>query len=185
MTRAPILLVRHTEAATANTLTGWTDVSLSAAGEAAIAPLARFLALRRPSRVFSSDLRRCRRLAEAIAREAELPPPDYRPALREEAFGRWEAKTWDELLASPERELAQAFLEDFVERAPTGGESFGAMGARILAEFRLIQAEATGKRPIVVVTHAGPMRILRCATFGVSFQRAFDFDVPFGAVFEV
>lgn len=185
MTRAPILLVRHTEASTRNTLTGWADVPLTAAGEAAVAPLAKALAARNPSKVFSSDLQRCRRLAEAVATEASLPPPDYRPALREEAFGRWETRTWEEVLATPDGEQVRTFLEDFVARAPGGGESFGALGVRVLEEFRQIQVEATGDRPVVVVTHAGPMRILRCATFGVSLQRAFDFDVPYGAVFEV
>lgn len=178
------LFVRHTEIVGREHLFGWSDAELSPAGEAALEPLARKVASLRPSRVFSSDLTRCRRLASAIARSSGLPEIQLRPDLREENFGRWEGRPWEDLLRGPDGVEARAFLAGFTWRTPPDGESFGSMAARVFEESDRIERECDGDGLVAVVTHSGPMRALACRAEDLALTHAMDsrFEQPFGGL---
>ena len=96
--------------------------------------------------VWSSPLRRCRALAEALH---QAPLLDER--LAEMDFGAWEGRPWD---AVPRAEL-DAWAADVGGYAPPGGESPRAVQQRALA----FVAELTVPEA-VVVTHAGVIRML-------------------------
>ena len=96
--------------------------------------------------VFSSPLRRARRLAEALSANVQI---DER--LREIHFGEWEEKPWSEIDC---HEL-NAWAEDLLHFVPPGGESVAALQARALDFVVTLNLPCAA-----VVTHAGIMRAL-------------------------
>lgn len=99
--------------------------------------------------VYSSDLSRCASLAALLGEDVTLTT-----ALREQAFGAWEGRTWDEL--GP---LTDALWADYVRVRPPGGESFGDLYRRVVDWWSTVgHAEE-----IVIVAHAGSIRALLCA----------------------
>ena len=85
--------------------------------------------LPRPDGVISSDLSRCRALAERIAADLDLPLWTT-PALREQQMGAWEGRSWESLTAEDEPRI-QAYWADYLTAAPPGGESFAELAARV------------------------------------------------------
>lgn len=103
--------------------------------------------------IFSSPLRRARRLAEALAQalEADLRLDDR---LREIDFGAWEGQRWD-AIARPE---IDAWAADVLGYAPPGGESVAALQIRAHAFADALEAD--GHAHAAVVSHAGMLRAL-------------------------
>lgn len=154
-------LFRHGEVqgGTGRYCRGQADVPLSARGmEQARAAVAWYAGRHPPpDRVFSSDLGRCRSLAERFGLPVELVP-----ALREQHMGAWDGRTWEELtLADPEGTLA--YWGDYVNARPPGGESFGEVYARATAWWEQVAPEGR----VVVVTHIGVIRALLCHWLGL------------------
>jgi alpha-ribazole phosphatase len=170
-------LTRHAPtAAPQKQVVGHRDAPLSEEGRAAAADFANACAARLdgpPARLVSSDLRRARDTAAALAaRWDRTVETDAR--LRELHFGAWEGRTWAEV----ERDDAEAlsdWMTDWVHAAPPGGESFAALADRVeawLGDQRF--GEAT-QRPVFVVAHAGVLRALLCRTLGLPLSAAFGF----------
>lgn len=103
---------------------------------------------RRFARVVSSPLIRCRVLAETVAQGAPLLL-DARWA--ELDFGDWEGQPWARIPRRP--------LDDWAARPwdfqPPGGESTRALVDRVRAALADLAAEPG---PVLVVSHAGPLR---------------------------
>jgi broad specificity phosphatase PhoE len=145
---------------------GHTDLALSDLGKTharAIAATVRGDGFRK---IYSSDLRRARETARAIADAYGMPiVEDAR--LREFDFGRWEGSTWDEILAqSPE--LAQRPRGAARYYRPAGGESFERVRRRVRAF--LDDLVARGESPVAVVTHAGALHAF-CAELQLQATR--------------
>lgn len=128
---------------------GHTDIPLSEAG------LARMRGLRLPppfasARIYSSPLLRARQTAEALG----LPPPILDARLMEQNWGHWEGRSRTEIMA---REGADVFVRHGLGEAfqPPGGESTGALHARVAAFLKDIAAEAADA---VAVAHLGVLR---------------------------
>jgi len=98
---------------------------------------------------YTSPLRRCRLLAEALH-----PTPLSDPRLREMHFGAWEMRPWHLV----ERAALDAWAADPLEYTPPQGESVAALQARV-HEF-VIEARRNGVRDAVLVTHAGVMKVI-------------------------
>ena len=127
---------------------GHAQIGLSAKGRAQAADVARELAADPPDAVYSSDLARARETAEIIAAKLGLPVTlDAR--LREIDVGEWAGLTRDEVAA---RFPGASRWRD--------GETHEAMGARILTRLHELAAEHQGER-VLVVTHGGPIRVVR------------------------
>ena len=139
-----IWLVRHTPVRVApGTCYGRSDLALAdPAGLAAIAA-----ALPRGVPVISSPARRCTALAAAID-----PGFGTDPRLLELDFGAWEGLPWDDV----PRAALDAWAADPWGFAAPGGESGHALFARIQAFWG-----ATPQRPLIIVAHGGPLRLLR------------------------
>lgn len=120
---------------------GHADVSISAAGRDALAPLP---AMEYQS-VWSSDLRRCRETAVALGLR-----PAFSAALREFDFGEIEGATWDSLDAK-----TKAALLDYETFAAPGGETVAAFAARVEG---FVDALAAGHH--LVLTHGGVIQHL-------------------------
>ncbi|MCY2960095.1 MAG: histidine phosphatase family protein [Planctomycetota bacterium] len=169
-------LLRHGEVAalTDRVVRGQMDAALSPRGVEQGEQLARWLAGHEPapSIVWSSDLVRCRGLAERIARDHGVPLR-IDPRLREQSMGAWEGRTWAQITAA-EPAAVTAYWEDYYTARPTRGESFADMETRANAWWNDIQREHRGER-IQVVTHVGVIRALLCRALGVPGSQALRF----------
>ncbi len=96
--------------------------------------------------VYSSPLRRARKLAKALSPNALV---DDR--LSEIDFGEWEGRLWDDI----DRDQLDAWAGDVLGFTPPGGESVAALQRRAL-DF----AASLEHREVAIVTHAGVMRAL-------------------------
>jgi broad specificity phosphatase PhoE len=188
---------------------GQTDVDLSLAGKSSLKSLAGEACRLFPDRVISSDLKRCRLLAEEIAGRLRIRPV-FDPIWREIDFGLWENRTW-EAIRREETEAFAGWVADFVATAPPGGESFLQLQKRALSAIDAMLPDRTeemaqtnscasdgphlhtsfsisptdapkGVPAALVVTHAGVMRAAYAAFASLPLSRAFDYQIPFGGM---
>ena len=153
---------------------GHTDVALSAEGLAAIERIAENAARAEPGRILSSDSRRCRMLADAIAAKLDIcPGPDA--IWRHVNFGAWKSRTWDDI-RSQDPDALTAWIDDFVTVAPPSGESFHQLQSRVVSALKKIDSEPFGS--LLLVTHAGVIRATVCAFPDLPLRRAFELKVP-------
>lgn len=166
-------LLRHgeVERLAERVLWGQEDVLPSATGARQGVELARWFAAQEPTptRVVSSDLRRCRDLAEFVARDAGLEL-ELEPRLREQHLGAWQGRTWEAISAS-EPDAVRSYWADYVHARPPGGESFGDLGERVRAWWATLDATTRGGR-LVLVTHVGVIRVLLAHFLGLPLDQA-------------
>lgn len=98
--------------------------------------------------VFSSPLRRARRLAEALSEHVTI---DRR--LSEIHFGTWEGQRWDAI----DRAQLDAWADDLLGFVPPGGESVATLFARAQDFAASLDPSL---QQVAIVTHAGVMRSL-------------------------
>ncbi|RAU23007.1 histidine phosphatase family protein [Paramagnetospirillum kuznetsovii] len=104
-----------------------------------------------------SGLIRCRQTAGALETAGMLlPPPIIEPDLMEQDFGRWQGRSWSDLEAVKDPDLA-SFWRDPAGTAPPGGESFAAMIQRVSAALQSLSSAQSG-RDILAIVHAGTIR---------------------------
>ena len=180
-----LILIRHAEAAHADgRCIGQTDLSLSTRGRASLTELvsptgALADALQAPegglvdAAVVSSDLTRARDTAAAIVGEFGLPLTlDAR--LRELDFGEWDGRNWHEL-AMTEGAAVREWMADWQHKAPPGGETVDMLATRVgdaLDAISLMPHDS-----VVVVSHAGWIRVALCKLRDIPLARMFDIAV--------
>jgi len=149
-----LIFVRHGETLhnAERRFQGQSHVPLSEAGRAQAQAAAEALRDEPITHIFTSDLRRARETAEAIANEHDLTiVPDER--LREFDFGAWEGMTWAEIVdLSPE--LLDHAPTQPRHYLPPGGESFEDVVARVRAFLEQLRALPEDAR-VLIVAHAG------------------------------
>lgn len=166
-----IVLIRHPRPAIGEGVCyGSSDLDLAAGFEIDAGVLRERLEDLVDATLFSSPLRRCRKMAETLG----TPHLDER--LQELHFGKWELAPWDAI----DRGEFEHWREDFVHRAPPEGESYASLSRRTLAF--LTDAQAQEHRSIIVVTHAGVIRALLAHALGVPLERSFAFRLDFGSL---
>ncbi len=152
-----LILIRHTDVAAdwQGRCYGASDVALSPSGEAAIAPIAAELAATGPARVIDSGRQRARRLAHAIAGQANCAcASDER--LCELNFGAWEGQSWSDIFAAVGHDMARLIHEPDAF-APPDGETVHAMRRRVVAAV----VELGRTHGTILVTHGGPISAVR------------------------
>lgn len=163
-----IHLIRHPRpAVAAGTCYGASDLDLT---DDALDCAAR-LRERLPAHVplYSSPLRRCRRLAAALHQS-----PKYDARLREMDFGEWELRSWNDI---PRAEI-DAWAAAPMTFVPPGGESVGALRARVV-DFLDEHCLPDGG-DFAVVTHAGVMRVFAAQLLGLPERAWFSLRFDFG-----
>ncbi|MFC6226071.1 histidine phosphatase family protein [Hymenobacter artigasi] len=173
-----IYLIRHTAVAAAGICYGHHDVPLADTFATEAAQLRAKLppAPAAGYRAFSSPAARCLALAAEFAAEVT---PDER--LREMHFGTWENRAWNDL---PAAETAP-WMADYVNLAPPGGETFGAVQARAAAFLADLEASAVPLRKdaaTLVFTHGGTIRALVAHCLEMPLRNAFQLQVDFASV---
>jgi alpha-ribazole phosphatase len=126
-------------------------------------------------RIVSSSLQRCSAFAQELAQARKLPLRlDVR--LAEYHFGDWQGMPIEQIAQEQGNALA-SFWADPVAHPPPGAETFAAFRDRLTAALDDIAAEAEGQR-ILVVTHGGAIRLLRCLVEQRNYSDMAGIDVP-------
>ena len=109
--------------------------------------------------IVSSTLQRCAAFARELALARGLPLRlDVR--LAEYHFGRWQGVPIEEI-AEEQGDALGRFWADPVAHPPPGAETFDAFRDRLSAALDDVAAEAVDQR-VLVITHGGAIRLLRC-----------------------
>jgi alpha-ribazole phosphatase len=132
----------------------------------------RLSAVAASARVFTSPSRRARDLAARICSS-----PIAEPRLQELDFGDWEGRRWQDL----GREAIDAWRRSLPDSAPPNGETLTGMAARCTAWLESLAQDA---RPILAVTHAGPIRVIKAILGGEPLLTHFAAPIPFAQPIE-
>ena len=118
--------------------------------------------------VYSSPAKRCIALSEALNFGQIIE--DER--LLELDFGDWEGLEWDEI----DKNLLNHWMEDFVNIAPTNGESFNQMYLRISNFIEMLRNKEFNE--VLIVSHSG---VIRCfLAYLLKFPLENSFKIPVG-----
>ena len=168
----------HTSAADENRCAGHTDVPLSSQGEKSLSGLAEQVETAiSPDIIVTSDRQCCSRLGlELYLRLGRSFQTS--PLWREQDFGQWEGRTWDEIESANPTEFKQ-WTSDRVSVSPPEGESFLALRERVLSALAFVQG--TDAKCALVVTHLGPIQALFCSII----EKAFEFDAEYGSIHQL
>jgi alpha-ribazole phosphatase/probable phosphoglycerate mutase len=129
--------------------------------------------------IVSSPLSRCRAFAEALAAEMGVPlVMDDR--LKEVAFGAWEGRTPADLKAE-DPNLIFNFKRDPIGARPAGAEDLHGFQSRVAQAFDAM-VEAYRGRHVLVVTHAGVIRMAICHVLGMPVAHAYRLQVGSAAM---
>lgn len=132
--------------------------------------------------VVSSPLARCLAFAQVLADEHDLPlHVDER--LKEVCFGVWEGRTKKEVEASAPGTVAR-FYRDPVGNRPEGAEPLTAFRDRVMAGWEALLERHAGAR-VLLVTHAGVIRMVVGGVLGAPLARAYRIQVPYAGVTRV
>lgn len=125
--------------------------------------------------VVSSSLQRCAAFARELTLARELPLRiDAR--LAEYHFGDWQGVPI-ERIAEEQGDALARFWADPVKHPPPGAETFDAFRERLSAALDDIAMRATGQR-VLVITHGGAIRLLRCLVERRSYGDMAGIEVP-------
>ncbi len=179
-----LLLVRH--GATPNNMearyTGQSDVELSASG----AHQAKLLGARLAPEIFdaivSSDLRRTRDTAQAIAHYHGLPVWEDAD-LREFSLGTWEEMPFAEVKAR-DAALLERWRNDPENNAPPWGETGAQVRSRMIRALDRWQGRCP-KGTVLWVTHGGSIGVLLCHLLGMELSRRNQFHTSNASITEL
>jgi alpha-ribazole phosphatase len=174
-----LLLIRHAVTDMAGRFCGHSDPELNGRGQQQSAGLMEALSAHNIRRVYTSDLRRARQTAAAIAKHFAIELYE-RPGLREICFGRWEGLSLDEI-ETEDPVLAKSWAKEYPDSTAPGGESFLRFASRVNREISFLLAE-TAKFPIAAITHAGFIRTALTRLCGMSENEAWNRTKEYGSI---
>ena len=114
-----------------------------------------------PVAIYSSDLKRARDTAEAIAAPLGLAVITT-PELRETCLGAWEGLNRAEIEARGEGVLLAGYLRDSLVHRPPNSETLESVYERMNRAWDGVRA-ARHAGPVVITGHGGSLRALICA----------------------
>ena len=124
--------------------------------------------------IITSPLKRCAEYAEELAQFLHLPLHNE-PEFKEVSFGLWEGKTADELLAA-EPENIKRYWNNPIQETPPQGENLLTFEKRILTAWQQMLNDYKGGH-ILLISHAGVMRIILCHILGMPLTELFKLDI--------
>lgn len=155
-----VYLVRHgvTDWHSQNKVLGQRDIPLSELGTRQAESVAEALrgSVERVGDVITSPLVRAVQTAEHIGRAFGIEVARD-PRLIDFRVGRWEGMTYAEVSASPDY---QRFLADPMSERIPGGESMAEIRRRAINAIEQTLEDTPAGEGVVVVTHAGVIRVL-------------------------
>ena len=169
-----LVLVRHATAEGDGRFQGQADVPLSSAGRRQLPTLCRKLRPYKITVAYASDLRRARWTAAFAARRLGVRL-EIRAGLREMDFGKWQGLSWEQVVEQSSQ-FARRWVKQFPQGRIPGGERFAQFKARVRRELRAIAA-ANPAQSVLVVTHAGVIRVALAGALGMPDGNLFRFAV--------
>jgi len=170
-----ITLVRHTEVEEAyhKKYNGHIDIGLSQRGKMQAKALGRYFHSKEFDRVYCSDLRRAK---ETLAAFRQVNGAVYTKDLREKSWGKHEGMGFEEIIA--QNEIVYETFPQWIEALD--GEPYEKYIARVKKFFLEFLPQQNGEN-ILVVTHAGVIRVLMAIVQELSLEEAFSIDVPYSS----
>lgn len=159
-----LIVVRHGETAwnVDTRIQGHLDIPLNATGLWQARQLGDALAGEAISAIYTSDLLRARKTAQAVADATGAALVDE-SGLRERAFGSFQGRTFAEIEAE-HPEQARRWRQRDPDYAPDGGESLRVLRERVIDTTHRLAARHPGEL-VLLVTHGGVLDVLyRAAT---------------------
>lgn len=132
--------------------------------------------------IVSSTLTRCAAFAAELAEQRDVPL-ELDGRFQERGYGAWEGRTHAEIEAKQPGSLLR-FRVDPVEHSPAGAEPLPEFRARVLEAWEDLQARHAG-RQVLLVAHAGVMRVVIGEVLATPITRLFRLDVPHAALVRV
>ncbi len=124
--------------------------------------------------IITSPLERCSAFASELAQTHSLPL-QTKGEFKEVSFGLWEGKTADELLETHPDKIKQ-YWNDPIKTTPPQGENLLHFEKRVMSGWENMLKEFQGKH-ILVISHAGVMRIILCRILGMPLTELFKLDI--------
>jgi len=121
--------------------------------------------------VYSSPLIRCKKLAQCFSKEITF---DKR--LMEVNFGDWELQPWN---AINEDDL-NTWMADFVNVAPSNGESYVQLSERVNTAFDAIVKDSGEDK--IIVAHGGVIRAIVAKIKQIDLKDSFSIKIPYNHV---
>lgn len=173
-----ITLIRHTSVAvTKGICYGHTDVELAETFPQEAEKVAERLGSLSFDRVFTSPLSRCRKLASYCG----FPDAIAEPRIMEMNFGQWEMQAFNEI-TDPRLQL---WYDDYMNVAPTGGESAMQQRRRFLDFIDSLRSHLPSASSIALFTHGGILVHALNIFTGKDYDTLFRSIPPFGSVIEL
>lgn len=129
--------------------------------------------------IVSSPLRRCQAFAQALADERDLPL-NIDERLKEVGFGSWEGLTKDEIEARTPGSVANFYCDPLRNR-PDGAEPLEMFRDRVLSGWEALLERHAGRR-VLLVTHAGVIRMVVGDLLAAPLERVYRIHVPYAGV---
>ena len=180
-----LLLVRHGDTESGSTLRYWgqSDVKLSAVGLKQAERLRNRLATEKIDAIYTSYLSRASVTAKTIAAEHQLDVVGC-DELNEVNFGKVEGLTFDEV-SRFYPEVAKTWVSQSLSLEFPDGENFDKFNSRV-SKFLSRLDKHTSEETILIVAHAGPLRLLVCHLLGIDLRhwRQFRLDLASLSIIE-
>lgn len=161
------------------TFIGSTDVGLSPLGQHQAEAISAYLDPAPVDAVLSSPRKRALDTIATVARAKEHKL-DVRKDLAEMHFGKWEGKTWEQIIEL-DHDHAKQWEKDPANTAPPQGETANDFAERVARGLEAVVEEYKG-RSIVVGAHAGTNRGIMAAILGRPYMEMFSFAQDYGCV---
>ena len=129
--------------------------------------------------LLSSPLRRCASFAASWAQAHQLEVVTD-PNWMEIDFGDWEGQTAEQLIQQAPDALEQ-FYADPASFTPPNAESYADFTRRIEQAWNKLVAQYGGQH-VLVVTHAGVIRLIFSLLLGIKPQQSFQIEVPYACL---
>lgn len=180
MERTKLILVRHGETTwnKERRFQGQKDAPLSELGRLQAIALRERLRDEHIDVAYTSDLSRALETAQLILHARGIQA-NAMPELRERNMGEWEGLTFDEVAKAYPKEI-EAWLKDPLADVPSG-ESSAQFIQRVKCFFEGMLLAHAGKR-ILVVSHAGPIKVAICSLFGWDTRCLRHFKISNGSI---
>jgi len=174
-----IYCIRHTKVDVPTGICyGQTDVELAATFEEEKQLILKKIEGIRFDQIYSSPLKRCRKLVEALAPNQQLVFDDR---LKEFHFGKWENQCWDNVFNSEE---GKEWFADYFNRPCPEGESCRDFLSRVKAFFD--ELKQTNDQQICIVAHAGSIKVLKALVENQPIEDVFKtFNSEYGEIIVV
>ena len=170
-----ITLVRHAEVDEKyhKKYNGHIDIGLSNKGKAQAKELGKYFYHKEFDLVYCSDLKRAK---ETISTFKQAKNVIYTSKLREKSWGKHEGLSFDEIIA--QNEIKYENFEQWINALD--GEPYTEYKQRVATFFFKFLPTQNAKN-ILIVTHAGVIRLFMALVKNLSIEDAFCIDLPYSA----